>query len=199
ACAGPSTAPAATSPLASAPPPANEANAPASGTALAAVAAPPPPTAPAERGGLPGPPVALSATQRAPWVAQDAGLFAKQGLDVTLEYIPGSSTMINAMITGEAQFSVAAAEAPIAASLAGAELVILAPTVERLVFSVYGRPDLADPTAVRGGRVGMARAGSATDFAARGWLRSIGLRPRPGVTLVPVGRQPGAGPGLPAR
>jgi NitT/TauT family transport system substrate-binding protein len=173
-----------------------EASASASSAAPAGPGAPAAPMPTTERVRLRVPYVALSVTQLPAWVAQDAGLFAKQGLDVTLEYIAGSSTMINAMIAGEAQFSVAAAEAPIAASLAGADLVILAPTVERLVFSVYGRPDLAEPTAVRGGRVGMARAGSATDFAAREWLRSIGLRPDQDATLIQMGGQPETVTGL---
>lgn len=134
--------------------------------------------------------VAVSVTQLPAWVAQDAGLFAKQGLDVTLEYIPTGTTLIQNMVAGEADFGIAGSEAPISASLAGADLVILAPTVDRLLFSVYGKSDLVEPSAIRGQRLGITRVGSSTDFAARHWVQSLGLRAGEDVTLVQAGGQP---------
>src|SRR5262249_1813955 len=85
---------------------------------------------------------------------------------------------------------IAGSEAPISASLSGADLVILAPTIDHLLFEVYTRPDLTTPAEFRGKRLGITRVGSSTDFAARQWVRSIGLRPAHHVPPRPMGGQP---------
>ncbi len=133
--------------------------------------------------------VAISATQLPAWVAEDAGLFAKNGLDVSLEYIPTGSTLVQAMVAGEAQFGVAGSEAPISASLAGADIVILAPTVDHLLFSIYAVPSVPDPSAMRGKRLAITRVGSSTDFAARQWVATLGLHVGEDVSLVQAGGQ----------
>ena len=134
--------------------------------------------------------VAVSVTQLPAWVAQEAGTFAREGLEVSLEYIPTGSTLVQAMVAGEAHFGIAGSEAPISASLNGADLLILAPTVDHLLFTIYTRPDLTDAAAMRGQRLGITRVGSSTDFAARQWVQSLGLRPGDDVTLVQAGGQP---------
>src|SRR5438270_8281500 len=136
-------------PATGAPPPA-AAGAPAAPAASAAATAPPVVK-------LRVPYVAISVTQLPAWVAQDAGTFAKYGLDVSLEYIPTGSTLIQTMVAGEADFGIAGSEAPIAASFSGADLVILAPTIDRLLFTVYAAPDLASAQAIRGKRLGITR------------------------------------------
>ena len=49
---------------------------------------------------------------------------------------------------------------------------------------------LPDAASVRGRRLGITRAGSSTDFAARQWVLSLGLRPDDDVPLVQLGGQP---------
>ena len=90
ACVVPPAAPPATSPPVPAPPLARQASAPASTLSPPAASAPASPTPLAERVRLRVPYVALSVTQLPAWVAQEAGLFAKQGLEVTLDYIRSS-------------------------------------------------------------------------------------------------------------
>jgi ABC-type nitrate/sulfonate/bicarbonate transport system substrate-binding protein len=163
-------------------------------TAPATAAAPSQPTAsqlaasqPVEK--LRVPYVAISATQLPAWVAEDAGLFTKYRLDVSLEYIPTGSTLVQTMVAGDADFGVAGSEAPISASLAGADLVILAPTVDHLLFSIYAVPTVADPAAMKGRRLAITRVGSSTDFAARQWVATLGLRAGDDVALVQAGGQ----------
>ncbi len=133
--------------------------------------------------------VAISVSQLPAWVAQDAGTFAKNGLDVSLQYIPTGSTLIQTMVAGEADFGIAGSEAPIGASLGGSRIVILAPTVDRLLFEVYAGPAVADAAAMRGRRIGITRVGSSTDFAARQWIQSLGLRPGDDMAIVQLGGQ----------
>ncbi len=180
---GPSAAP---PPATSPPAPAAATAPPAAGAAPAAASVTPPPPPVVK---LRVPYVAISVTQLPAWVAQDAGTFAKNGLDVSLEYIPTGGTLIQTMVAGEADFGIAGSEAPIGASLGGAEILILAPTVDRLLFSVYARPDVADAAAMRGRRLGITRVGSSTDFAARQWVQSLGLQPNEDVPIVQLGGQ----------
>jgi NitT/TauT family transport system substrate-binding protein len=132
----------------------------------------------------------ISITALPAWVAQDAGTFAKNGLEVTLDYVPSGTTLIQNMVAGGTDFAFAGAEAAIGAALAGAPLVIVAPSVDRLTYTVHAPAEIAAGEALRGHRLGITRAGSSTDFAARQWVETLGLRPDADVTLVQLGGQP---------
>lgn len=132
----------------------------------------------------------ISITALPAWVAQDTGTFAKYGLDVTLDYVPSGTTLIQNMVAGGTDFGFAGAEAAISATLSGAPLVIVAPSVDRLTYTVHAPASVPDGAALRGRRLGITRAGSSTDFAARQWLQSLGLRADDDVTLVQLGGQP---------
>ena len=60
------------------------------------------------------------------WVAKDAGLFEKNGLDVEPVQIRGGSLITLAIITGNLPFSGAGAESVVAARAAGGDVVLLA-------------------------------------------------------------------------
>jgi NitT/TauT family transport system substrate-binding protein len=161
------------------------------------VAASPAAPAPSSGDAPPSPPESvrvgyssLSVTSLPAWVAQDAGTFARNGLEATLDYVPSGTTLIQNMIAGGLDFGFASAETAIAATLAGAPLVILAPGVDRLTYTVHAPTALPDAASLRGRRVGITRAGSSTDFAARQWVLSLGLRPDDDVPLVQLGGQP---------
>jgi NitT/TauT family transport system substrate-binding protein len=132
----------------------------------------------------------ISITALPAWVAQDAGTFARNGLDVTLDYVPSGTTLIQNMVAGGTDFAFAGAEGAISAALAGAPLVIVAPSVDRLTYTVHALAEIADGAALRGRRLGITRAGSSTDFAARQWIETLGMRPDADVTLVQLGGQP---------
>jgi NitT/TauT family transport system substrate-binding protein len=107
---------------------------------------------------------AISGAQLPLWVAQDKGLFKRQGLDTDLLYIGGGSVVVQAMLGGEVQFTRAAAPGIVQASLRGAELVMIANTVNTLVYSVMTRPDVKSPEDLRGKVLGVTRLGGATDY-----------------------------------
>lgn len=76
------------------------------------------------------------------------------------------------------------------ASLAGANLVIIAGTVNVLVYGMYSQPNIARVEDLRGKTVAVTRFGSVTDFAVRYTLRKYGLEPEKDVTLVQIGGLP---------
>jgi NitT/TauT family transport system substrate-binding protein len=132
----------------------------------------------------------ISITALPAWVAQDAGTFAKNGLEVALDYVPSGTTLIQSMVAGGTDFAFAGAEAAIGAALAGAPLAIIAPSVDRLTYTVHASNEIADGAALSGRRLGITRAGSSTDFAARRWVETLGMRPDADVALLQLGGQP---------
>ena len=152
----------------------------------AVAASPAAPTAPAVR--LRVAYVSTGLSQGYAWVAQEAGYFAAEGLDVELQYIPGSNVAIQSLLAGEVQFIAGGGTTSVGAAIGGADTVLLATTTGTFVITIAGTPDLA-PTAdsVRGHTLGVTRIGSTSDFVARYWLRSIGLQPVVDVPIVQGG------------
>jgi NitT/TauT family transport system substrate-binding protein len=107
---------------------------------------------------------AISGVQLPLWVAQDKGLFKRHGLDTDLLYIGGGSVVVQAMLGGEVQFTRASAPGIVQAALRGADLVMIANTVNTLVYSVMTRPDVKIPEDLRGKKFGVTRLGGGTDF-----------------------------------
>src|SRR5690242_206668 len=78
---------------------------------------------------------AISGVQLPLWMAQDKGLFKRQGLDSDLLYIGGGSVVVQAILGGEVQLTRASAPGIVQATLHGADLVMIANTVNTLVYS----------------------------------------------------------------
>src|SRR5713226_2092504 len=119
---------------------------------------------------------AISGVQLPLWVAQDKGLFKRQGLDTDLLYIGGGSVVVQAMLGGEVQFARASAPGIVQASLRGADLVMIANTVNTLVYSVMTRQDVKTPEDLRGKVLGVTRLGGGTDYVVRLLTRKWGFQ-----------------------
>jgi ABC-type nitrate/sulfonate/bicarbonate transport system substrate-binding protein len=65
------------------------------------------------------------ASASAYWVAQDAGILKKHGLDVDLIFINGSTRGIQSLIAGDVSFSSAVGTAVINGKLAGGDIAII--------------------------------------------------------------------------
>ncbi len=122
------------------------------------------------------------------WVAQEVGYFGEEGLDVDLEYVPGSNVGLQSLLSGELQFIAGGGSTTVGAALRGADTVILATMTGTFVISIAGTQDTA-PTAagVRGRTMGVTRIGSTSDFTARYWLHRLGVEPVAEVPIVQVG------------
>src|SRR3989338_4477455 len=71
----------------------------------------------------------ISGTQAGLWVAKEKGLFEKQGLDVTLIYIPGGPRPVMAMLGGTIQLLSFSSLPSFEAYLKGADTVIIGSTL----------------------------------------------------------------------
>ena len=122
--------------------------------------------------------------------AKEVGLFKKHGLDVEIVYIPGGSTVVQAMIAGEVQFGRGSATEVVTSHLAGFPLKILAALINKFVYSFVTPMNITRPQDLKGKVVAISRFGSGSDFITRMALKSWGLEAGKDVTILQVGNSP---------
>jgi NitT/TauT family transport system substrate-binding protein len=133
---------------------------------------------------------AISGAMAPLWMAQDQGLFKRQGLDVQLLYIGGGSVVTQALLGGDIQFARIGANAAVQATMRGADLKMIANTINTLVFSLMARPEIQSPMQLKGKKVGVTRLGGSTDFALELALKKWGLQRGRDVAVVQTGGMP---------
>ena len=107
----------------------------------------------------------INATVSQLWVAKESGIFGRNGLDVDLLY--GAQRTIESLIAGELSFVEIAGPVPIAARLAGADLVLLTASINAFPFSFMVLPDISSPEGLKGKVLGVTRFGASSDVAFR--------------------------------
>ena len=121
------------------------------------------------------------------WVAHDAGLFAREGLDDQMILIPSGSQLAQVVVAGEVDIAAFNGSSAMAAALQGADIKIVGNTTNKLIFSIYVRPEIKSVEGLKGKKVGVTRFGSATDISARFALRKHNLDPQKDVTILQMG------------
>jgi len=120
---------------------------------------------------------AVTGAQSGMHLAQQEGLFKKNGLDVELIHIPSSSRGIQAILAGEIAFSFMDGNNEVQANLRGANLALVAGATNRQVFSLMARPEIKRISDLKGKKIGITRIGSSTHTSALFALGSAGLKP----------------------
>jgi ABC-type nitrate/sulfonate/bicarbonate transport system substrate-binding protein len=122
---------------------------------------------------------AIAATNATLWLAEDAKLFEKYGLDAKVVHARGA-VPVQAVVSGSAEFGAFSGSSAIAAVLAGSDLVFVAAKGNFAVMSFWVRRDSPIKTLanLKGKTIGVTRAGSATHTIARIALKSAGLAER---------------------
>ena len=121
------------------------------------------------------------------WVAKEAKLFEKQGLDVELIYVAGSSRVVQAMLAKDLPISEIAIPAVIQANLAGADLVMLAGPNHKPGQKIMVKPEIKRREDLKGKKIGITRFGTSDDFLLRYVLGQWGLQPDRDVALIQMG------------
>jgi len=132
----------------------------------------------------------ISGSQAILRVTKDAGIFSKNGLDVSLVFIAGGSGIIQALVAGDLPIAVVSGEPAILARLQGADTVILGGLINIIDFSVITAPEIKKPQDLKGKKLGVSRFGSSTDFVIRYALDKWGLVPDRDVAILQIGSQP---------
>src|SRR4029434_7976023 len=120
------------------------------------------------------------------WLGQEAGIFARHGIDAELLLIPSGMTGVQALVAGEVQILSATGATAVAAALRGADVVIIG-SLGVIEYKLAALPQIRTAEARRGRRLGISRFGSSTDFASPRVLRHIGLNPEKDVVLLQTG------------
>jgi NitT/TauT family transport system substrate-binding protein len=111
------------------------------------------------------------------WVAQEEGLFRKNGLEVELVHIASTSRAIQTMLAGELAYTYMDGRNSVQAALKGADVVILAGVANRLVFSFMARPEIKSFNDLKGKKIGITRIGSSTHSVTLWVMNRVGLKP----------------------
>src|SRR5919108_3946469 len=124
------------------------------------------------------------------WVAKDAALFAKKGLNVEPVQIRGGALITMGIMSGQLQFSGAGAESVVAARVEGGDVVLLAcPTDLEPIFLVT-RPEIKSVADLKGKSSAVTRLGSSTHFYLRAALKIVGLDSEKDLTILQLGAGP---------
>jgi NitT/TauT family transport system substrate-binding protein len=124
------------------------------------------------------------------WIAREAGYFSNEGLDVELIRVGGSTRMVAAMLGGSAPIIQAGASAALAATAAGGDVVIIGATGTVSPFRLMARPEIKQPSDLKGKKAGITTFGSTSDQVVRYALKQFHLEPNRDVALLSFGAQP---------
>ena len=109
------------------------------------------------------------------WIAKEAGIFKKHGLDLDTIFIDGSVRGIQSLIAGDLGYSGAVGTAVINAKLAGAEIAIIQSQMNTLPYFVVGNASIKSPEDLRGKTAAVHIPGTSADFALRLALMKVGI------------------------
>lgn len=123
------------------------------------------------------------------WLAKDAGIFKKHGLDLDTIFIDGSVRGIQSLIAGDLGYSGAVGTAVINADLAGADIAIIQSQMNTLPYFIIGSPSIKSPEGLRGRTAAVHIPGTSADFALRLALAKVGI-PYKDIKAVTIGGGP---------
>jgi ABC-type nitrate/sulfonate/bicarbonate transport system substrate-binding protein len=124
------------------------------------------------------------------WIAKQKNLFAKYHLSPEIVYIPGGTTNIQALVSGNLDLSQLTGAPGVAANLEGADIVYIACFMDKLNYQLVARPEIKTTADLKGKKLGISRFGSAADFGLRVMLKRLGLDPVKDVAILQVGDEP---------
>jgi len=127
----------------------------------------------------------IEATNTPIWVAYKSGLFAKNGLDVDLEF-QASSLQIASVLSGNVQIANVGGGEVVSADASGGDLVILAVLGPVFPYLFMVPNDIKTVAQLKGKKVGVSQFGDSSYIGAQLGLRRMGLDTKD-VTYIAVG------------
>jgi NitT/TauT family transport system substrate-binding protein len=133
---------------------------------------------------------ALSMAQLPHWITYDAGLYDREGLDVTMDYVASSTVLAPALLSGEIGMAYAGQEVAIASGVQGGDMVIVGGGIDKPLFWLTTQPGIRGVDELRAKRIGVTRFGASSDTVLRFYLGTVGLQPDRDVTILQMGGNP---------
>ena len=131
----------------------------------------------------------LSTSYAAIWVAGEARLFQKNGINAEVLYLE-SALVRTALIAGDVAMGGMSGTTMAAPRLQGADPVIIASFANALQYRFLVRPEIKTVADLKGKRVGVAGFGLGAHRGAQIILTKLGLNPDTDVTMLQIGGDP---------
>ena len=122
------------------------------------------------------------------WLAREAGIFAKNGLDADLVRVR-TTIGVMALLSGELDFIQASGPVVIESSLRGSDLTYIAGGMSTLDFIFMSQPEIKTAEMLKGGIVGLASIRGASLVATEFALQKLGLNSKD-VKFIVIGGTP---------
>ncbi len=132
----------------------------------------------------------LSASNWIPWLAKEAKIYEKNGLDVDLILVKGSGQTSTAILGGSLFAAPVALPTVMLADLGGADLVNIAHTVPGVQSKLLVGQEIKRPEDIKGKKIATSSLGSLGDFLFRYIIRKYGMDPSRDVTWLSIGTPP---------
>jgi ABC-type nitrate/sulfonate/bicarbonate transport system substrate-binding protein len=123
------------------------------------------------------------------WIAKDAGIFKKHGLDLETIFLNGSVRGIQSLLAGDLGYSGAVGTAVINAKLAGGDIAIIQSQMNTLPYYIIGNPNIKSPEELKGKSASVHIPGTSADFALRLALMRVGV-PYKDIRAITLGGAP---------
>jgi len=121
------------------------------------------------------------------WIAKDAAIFKKHGLDVNVIYIEGTPKALMSLFAGELQVVAGTGPAVASARVRGADASMIMGFEVYLPYYLIATPAIKSVEDLKGKVGANHSAATSADFAMRLGLRNIGVDPERDVSLRVVG------------
>lgn len=123
------------------------------------------------------------------FLAEDAGFYAREGLQIAMPYMGGGSKGAQALKTGEIQVMHVGLSGVVDSNAKGDDLRVIASLSNVIRFVFFTAPDIRQPRDLVGRTLGVSSFGSESDSAVSLALKTLGLA-RDQVKVVEVGGSP---------
>ncbi|HEX9454026.1 MAG TPA: ABC transporter substrate-binding protein [Candidatus Binatia bacterium] len=128
---------------------------------------------------------AISYNQIHIWIAKDAGLYRKYGLDAEVIFFRGGQMATQALVAGDPP--IVNIGTVVQAGLQGHDIVLIASSESAYNYSVVAKPGIAKVEQLKGKKLGVSGFGSASHNAALILLKKFNLEANKDVALVVAG------------
>lgn len=112
------------------------------------------------------------------WIAVEARIFQKYGLEIAPLFVSaGSSVIVPALVSRQFDIGLASGPAVVLNRLGGGDLITVGAQTGVYTTDCFAKSDMKSVNDLKGKSVGVTRFGTSTHFAALSMLRSAGLKP----------------------
>ena len=121
------------------------------------------------------------------WVAKEAKLYTKHGIDVEVIWIRSGAMATLGIVSGQLPLSGVGAASVVAARAEGADIELLACPLDGDVVYFIARPEIKSAEQLRGKATAVTRLGTSVHFYLRTALKQLGLDADKDMTILQLG------------